>query len=203
MVKIVFLVCLALNAASALGCECVPLSLNEAKAMAEVVFRGTITDIRAGKVFFRVDRVWKGNVGRTFDMPDFTESSACIGFMPKWLRVGNDLLVFATRLHRYPGDNDYFTNICSWTSLASEAGDALEKLGRGRLPRNSPAPSGKVGQLWPAKIRSAPSYLLSQAIVVVQPAEDRSRFDDMCGGKPMSMAAGRNIRLDGFRNARA
>ena len=144
--KVVFLVYLAWNAASALGCECVPLSMNEAKAMAEVVFRGTITDIRGGKVSFRVDRVWKGNVGRTFDMPDFPESAACIGFVPKWLRVGNDLLVLAWRLHRYPGDNDYFTGICSRTSVASEAGDALEKLGRGRLPRNSPTPNSNAGQ---------------------------------------------------------
>ncbi len=144
MTKIVFLVYLAWNAESALGCECVPVSLSEAKAMAELVFRGTITDIRGGKVSFRVDRVWKGDVGRTFYMPDFPESSACTGFLPKWLRVGNDLLVFAARLHRYSGDNDYFTNICTRTSLASEAGNAFEKLGRGRLPRNSP--SSNTGQ---------------------------------------------------------
>jgi hypothetical protein len=146
MTKIVFLVYLAWNAASALGCDCVPSSLNESKAGAEVVFRGTITDIRDGKVSFRVDRVWKGHVGHTFDMVDFRESSACIGFLPKWLQVGNDLLVFAWRLHRYPGDNDYFTNICTRTSLASEAGDALEKLGNGRLPRNSPGPSSNTEQ---------------------------------------------------------
>lgn len=146
MTKFVFLVYLVWNAASALGCDCVPVSLNEAKAMAEVVFRGTITDIHEGNVSFRVERVWKGNVGRTFAMPDFPESSACIGFLPKWLRVGNDLLVFAARLHRYPGDNDYFTSICTRTSLASEAGDAFEKLGRGRLPRNAPTPSSSAGQ---------------------------------------------------------
>jgi hypothetical protein len=145
MMKVVFLVGLAWTAASALGCECAPLSLNEAKEMAEVVFRGTITDIRAGNVSFRVKRVWKGDVGRTFDMPDFTESAACIGFLPKWLQVGNDLLVFAARLDRYPGDNDYFTSICSRTSLASEAGDAFERLGRGKLPRNVPVPKGHAG----------------------------------------------------------
>ena len=146
MMKVIFFVCFAWNAASALACECVPMSLNEAKAMAEVVFRGTITDIRAGNVSFRIERVWKGNIGRTFDMPDFPESAACIGFAPKWLRVGNDLLVFAARLHRYPGDNDYFTSICSRTSLASEAGDAFEKLGRGRLPRSLPAPGADAGR---------------------------------------------------------
>ncbi len=137
--RIAFIFCLVWSAANALGCDCVPLSLNKAKAGAEVVFRGTITDIRGGKVSFRVDRVWKGNVGRTFDMVDF-EASMCLGFLPKWLQVGNDLLVFAWRLHRHPGDNDYFTGLCSHTSFASEAGDAFEKLGKGRPPRNSPQP---------------------------------------------------------------
>ena len=146
MMKIVLFVCSAWSAASALGCECVPLSLNEARAKAEVVFRGTITDIRSGTVSFRVDRVWKGDAARIFEMPDFPESAACIGFAPKWLQVGNDLLVFAARLHRYPGDNDYFTSICGRTSLASEAGDALRRLGTGRLPRNSPTPGAKAGQ---------------------------------------------------------
>lgn len=61
MTKVVFLVYLVWGAASALGCDCAPLSLIEAKAAAEVIFRGTITDIRRGKVSFRVDRVWKGN----------------------------------------------------------------------------------------------------------------------------------------------
>ena len=145
MMKVVLLVGLAWNAANALGCECAPSSVNEAKEDAEVVFRGTITDIRAGSVRFRVNRVWKGDVGRTFDMPDLPETSACIGFLPKWLQVGNDLLVFAARLYRYPGDNDYFTSICSRTGLASEAGDALKRLGRGKLPRNSPAPKGHAG----------------------------------------------------------
>jgi hypothetical protein len=137
MSKIVLLVFLAWNAANALGCDCAPSSLNEAKARAEVVFRGTITNIRGGKVSFRVDRVWKGNVGTTFNMPDFPETSACIGFLPKWLQVGNDLLVFAWRVHRYPGDNEYFTDICTRTGLASEAGDALDKLGRGRPPASA------------------------------------------------------------------
>ena len=126
MMKLVCLVGLAWNAASALGCECAPSTVNEAKARAEVVFRGTITDVSGGNVYFRVVRVWKGDIGRTFVMPEFPESSACIGFLPKWLQVGNDLLVFASRLHRYPGDDDYFTDICSGTSLASEARNVLQ-----------------------------------------------------------------------------
>ena len=84
----------------ALGCDCVGLSVNEAKKAAEVVFRGTIIDVSAGKVIFRVDRVWKGNVRPTFDMPEFIEGAACLGFHERMLKVGSDLLVYATRLHR-------------------------------------------------------------------------------------------------------
>ncbi len=115
-----------------LGCDCAGLSVKEAKKSADVVFRGTITDIGAGKVVFRVNRVWKGNVGRTFDMPEFIEGAACLGFYEGFLKVGNDLLVYATRLHRGSNDEDYFTSICTRTRLSSDAGEDLSKLGKGQ-----------------------------------------------------------------------
>ena len=141
--KYIVFACLAWNAASALGCDCAPSSLKAARAEAEVVFRGKIMAIHDGTVSFRVDRVWKGSVRSTFDMPDFPETSACLGFLPKLLEVGNELLVFAWRLHRYPTDNDYFTSICTRTGLASEVGATIRKLGKGRLPINSPAADGR------------------------------------------------------------
>jgi hypothetical protein len=119
----------------ALGCSCGGLSVNQAKKDAEVVFRGTITDISAGKVVFRVDRVWKGNVGRTFDMPEFIEGAACLGFHGWMLKAGNDLLVYASRLHRSSDDEDYFTSICTRTNLSSDAGEDFKKLGKGKPPR--------------------------------------------------------------------
>lgn len=122
------------SAFAAFGCTCSALPVSQQIRGAEVVFRGTITEIREGVVHFRVVRVWKGNVAQTFEMPEFTETSACVGFLPSWLFEGNDLLVFAWR---YPGDNDYFTALCSGTSLASQAGETLAKLGKGRAPRPS------------------------------------------------------------------
>jgi hypothetical protein len=73
----------------------------------------------------------EGDVGPTFNMPEFIESAACLGFR-RSLRVGNDLLVFASRLHRDAGDNDYLTNICLPTGIVSEAGETLKALGKGR-----------------------------------------------------------------------
>jgi len=135
IVKIALLAFVVWSASVALGCDCAPVSLRDAKAGSEVVFRGTITSIRGGKVRFRIERVWKGNIGRTFDMPEFPETSACIGFLPSLLQVGNDLLVFAWRLHRDSNDNDYFTSICTHTQLSQSAGEDFAGLGRGKAPR--------------------------------------------------------------------
>jgi hypothetical protein len=68
----------------------------------EVVFRGTIVELRDSQkpadlpagfardtkktVVFRVSRVWKGEVGETFEMPAVEETSACVGFWPSILK---------------------------------------------------------------------------------------------------------------------
>jgi hypothetical protein len=138
MVRVTLCVWLAWSVPQAFGCDCIAPSVHQAKKGAEVIFRGTITDIHDGKVIFRVNRVWKGDVEQTFEMVDFPESG-CLGFLNRWLRVGNDLLVFAWRLRRYLNDNEYFTSICTKTSTWSEASDTLKKLGKGRPPRGSPS----------------------------------------------------------------
>lgn len=138
MMKAAFLAFVMLNASGALCCDCARLLVKDAKKSSEVVFHGTISDISGGKVIFRVDRVWKGDVGRTFEMIEFTAGGSCLGFRPSLLLVGNDLLVFAWRLHRFPGDNDYFTGACSGTSTWNDAGANIKKLGPGRPPRGNP-----------------------------------------------------------------
>src|SRR5580698_416047 len=134
MVKCALFLGLFWNVSVASACSCVTLPLSQEKRGSEVVFRGTIAEIRQGTVYFRVETVWKGNLGRTFEMPDVT-GLGCDGFLPSLLVEGNDLLIFARRLHRYPGDNDYFTALCTRTSLASQAGETLAKLGKGHAPR--------------------------------------------------------------------
>jgi hypothetical protein len=109
--------------------------VNDAKKGADVVFRGTIIDLSGGKVFFQVDRVWKGNIGRTLDMP---EGVGCLVFSPALLKVGNDHLIYATWIPRGAKDGAYFTNICTRTNLSTAAGEDFSRLGQGRSPRNSP-----------------------------------------------------------------
>jgi hypothetical protein len=134
---IAWCICLFWTVPWAFACDRVAPSVRAAKKGAEVVFRGTIKDIHGGKVIFRVDRVWKGDIGETFEMVDFP-AAGCLGFLDKWLRIDNDLLVFAWRLHRYPNDGEYFTSICTKTGMWSDASDTLKKLGQGRFPRPGP-----------------------------------------------------------------
>src|ERR1051326_3111726 len=129
------LICLS----PALGCDCAPTSVHQAKKWADIVFRGTITDIANGRVRFRVDRVWKGDVPRFFEMVEFREAAACVGFWPTHLKIGNSLLVYAEwRPPRSP-DGLYLTNICTRTALVKDAQEDIDQLGSGRSPRKYPA----------------------------------------------------------------
>src|SRR5882762_7130859 len=80
------------------ACGCIEPSVQAKKEDADVIFRGTIialrhakaaTDLSSGWVrdtkmmaVFSVSRVWKGDVGETFEMPAVEETAACIGFWP-------------------------------------------------------------------------------------------------------------------------
>ena len=146
-----------MSAASSCACTCSAPPVEEMRRNADVVSRGTIVALRpsekavtfagdTGKVaVFKVNRVWKGDVGPTFEMAAYEETSACWGFWPRLLEIGDDLLVFAFRM---PGDtNDpstFQTTICSRTAPA-EANEDLDTLGAGYEPGNSPdANRGRV-----------------------------------------------------------
>jgi hypothetical protein len=92
-----------------------------------------------GKIaVFKVSRVWKGDVGPIFEMPAREETGGCLGFWPRLLKVGNDLVVFA---YRWPGAtagaSAFDTTICSRTDLA-KGNEDLSALGAGYEPDNSP-----------------------------------------------------------------
>jgi hypothetical protein len=57
------------------------------------------------------------------------------GFHERMLKVGNDLLVYAERLHRSPNDEDYFASICARTNLSGDVGEDFSSLGKGKSPR--------------------------------------------------------------------
>ena len=82
---------------------------------------------------FKVTRVWKGNVGETFEMLAFQERSGCLGFLPT-VEIGADFLVYARRPS--PSVPDYLPLPCQ-ANLTSRARDQIQKLGLGRKPKKS------------------------------------------------------------------
>jgi hypothetical protein len=141
-------------APAAYACDCSAPLVGEALSRADVVFRGTIVALRpstkpigfigvtdTGRIaIFHVSRVWKGDVGATFEMPAHEEAAACWGFWPNLLKAGNDLLVYA---YLVPGETEsggtfmFETNICSRTA-PTRANEDLKALGAGYEPGRSP-----------------------------------------------------------------
>lgn len=146
-VRLLSIVLLAAGVCSA--CSCLPGSVEDRRDGAEIIFRGTIIELRevakrgdskkpahidlpardSGRiVVFKVSRVWKGNVGQIFEMPGLEETSACIGFWPTFLRVGADLLVYSSRLE----GSVYVTSICGRHKEAQSADKDFKILGAGK-----------------------------------------------------------------------
>jgi hypothetical protein len=123
-------------ASLAQACECIEPSIKNAKRHSDIVFRGTITDMRdTGRgyktVVFRVVRVWKGQVTTTFEMPAFADpfTSGCVGLWPALLEIGSDIVVYAHRVN----DGSFLTGTCSRTRFARDSVD-FKTLGPGRPP---------------------------------------------------------------------
>jgi hypothetical protein len=118
----------------ACACDCIELPARQAKRGSEIVFRGTITSFHdSGHGYpiavFQVNRVWKGRLTERFEMPA-AQGDACFEFWPAFLKVGNELFVYASRLG---SSEDYFPMPCN-SVLARNAKD-IQKLGPGRKPR--------------------------------------------------------------------
>jgi len=106
----------------------------KAKHHASIVFRGTVAEFRVATngdrmAIFQVNRVWKGDVTEHFEMLAL-EGDACFDFPYSLLRVGNELLVYASR---FP-DRAYFPMPCN-TKFARNSND-MREIGPGRKPHS-------------------------------------------------------------------
>jgi hypothetical protein len=131
---------------TALGCECVPQppekpSPEEASAArakdfngATVVFTGKVVEADTFKLKFKVDKVWKGDVGKEFVMStgakkyedgSYSRSSCDYGFNP-----GDEYLVYAYPVDPplHPGSTELQARQCTRTKLLKDAKEDIEAL---------------------------------------------------------------------------
>jgi hypothetical protein len=128
--RIAILIVLCLRVAA--GCEVVASSVKDAVKQAQIVFRGTVTDISDSEITFRVDRVWKGPVTARFSMPKVTwsETPCMPGFYQGHLKLGAEFLVYARRVPEF-NVSGYIPTPGSRTAPIEYAAEDLKKLGPG------------------------------------------------------------------------
>jgi hypothetical protein len=119
-------------------CDDIYVPPRDARRSSEVVFRGTVEGFRGTgtdrTVIFRVNRVWKGPVGSTFEMlAAETTGAMCNAFWKGLMEPGNELVVYASRKLDIPKHKDYLP-IRGKSMLVRQATD-IGALGRGRKPR--------------------------------------------------------------------
>ena len=117
----------------AAACTCFRPTAAIGLQYADVVFRGELVEHKGRFAIFRVDEQWKGNTGEEVQV-EWREGNHgdCNGFWPKFLKVGNKLLVFATG-----NDGVYRTSICLPTKFVDQAEADLRELGPGKPPGKS------------------------------------------------------------------
>jgi len=119
-----------------LACVCAPPIPGEEDRMiradlqrADIVFRGQIIAHKGHAAVLRVQEQWKGNL-KSYVKLEWRRGDRgdCNGFWPSDLKVGNELLVFATKGHF----GKYRTSICQPTGPVSTADRVLGVLGPGK-----------------------------------------------------------------------
>jgi hypothetical protein len=133
---------LAISITAAQGCNYNERTVQDAVKRASVIFRGTVTAIKAASkpypwkthypqrtMVFHVTRVWKGEVGGILEMQALPEDGGCWGFAPQFLKPSAELLVYTFRI-----EGNLYTGICSRTQFVRYASEDLKELGQGRFP---------------------------------------------------------------------
>ncbi len=96
----------------------------------KAIFAGKVLSVRTDgdeKIFkFRVEKYWKGAVGKTVEVRYYETMR-----YQAWLEVGKRYLVYA----KGGNSGNLSDGRCSWTKNYSDASTDLHKLGKGKLPR--------------------------------------------------------------------
>lgn len=145
-----------------LACTCRELTLDEARAWADVVFSGTVLRIEYVEtdgdwlfddprivVTFRVSAYWKGEVGQTITLHTVSNRMSCRGYS---FNQGENFIVYAKKGKAKqwfdgggrrptlkgigilkPDDDILETNICSRTNRLANAENDLKALGQPKV----------------------------------------------------------------------
>ena len=132
-----FLIALFTCTCALAQCDDIYVSPKQAKRSSEVVFQGTIDGFKGSGVdrivIFHVNRVWKGPVGPIFEMPAIeTDGGLCTAFWRGLLVVGNELVVYASRL---PSSNRNEYLPMRGKSIPISRATDINQLGRGHKPK--------------------------------------------------------------------
>jgi hypothetical protein len=138
------------------GSSCLAISVPVAVNRANVVLSGDVVDIHPAKrdaisnilqspkriVVIRVDRVWKGVAGETFEIALTTnrnqESKAAQDWQDKIFAVGRKVLIYA---RRSDPTAEYTVSMCSRTGLVSDSSKDIQELGEGKGPKKDKSES--------------------------------------------------------------
>src|SRR5437899_2693462 len=110
------------------ACDCIDPGARESKRGADIVFRGIVSEFRDSAkgeriAVFKVNRVWKGPITETFEMLAIESGHACFGFWPGALRIGNELLIFASAFGSDRTQDHAFLSVPCATKFAKDAKD--------------------------------------------------------------------------------
>lgn len=140
---LMLLVSLTLPAREARACSCLSVSLERQLEFAAYAFAGTVVDvdtIRSNESFsaflvatIAVDRVWKGQVTREFEVWTRSSSASC-GYNDPWARfeIGVKFLLYAFEPSADVGH--VYTHLCTRNAKYDDAREDLKRLGPGSRP---------------------------------------------------------------------
>lgn len=131
---------------SSYACSCAQISsVEDALHMKTAVFSGKVVKVNENEkgkkvissadpveITLEVDRVWKGEVGRSQIVYTAIGEESC-GFT---FQMGNEYVVYA-HSKTSNGNEQLETHLCDRTGLLAAASDDLEILGEGMLPSNT------------------------------------------------------------------
>lgn len=134
---------LMLTPRDAHACTCAGVTLKQQLEYADYAFAGLVVDVDTIHskssldafliAIIQVEEVWKGDVPATFEVWTRTRSASC-GYNDPWARfeIGERFVLYAFEPSEDIGHA--YTHLCTRNAKYADAGEDLERLGKGSTP---------------------------------------------------------------------